>query len=252
MHPLFVLFGPAHLTAIVLTLTVPLALALLARHEHLGRHADRLTRIGLTGFLTLGWIGWFGLTLWRHELRLDNGLPMNLCDWAEIALIVALLTRRQFAYELGYFWGLGGTLQGVLTPPLYYDFPDLQFIFFFIQHGGVVAALLYLTLGLRMRPTPRSLPRVIAASFCYLGAAALVDWALAVNYGFLRAKPLGQNLLTAMSPWPWYIPELVVAGFAFMLLYYLPFALVDWIRPQRRVSYTRESGKTGARKAPGI
>ena len=128
MHPLFVLFGPAHLTAIVLTLTVPLALALLARHEHLGRHADRLTRIGLTGFLTLGWIGWFGLTLWRHDLRLDNGLPMNLCDWAEIALIVALLTRRQFAYELGYFWGLGGTLQGVLTPPLYYDFPDLQFI----------------------------------------------------------------------------------------------------------------------------
>ena len=252
MHPLFVLFGPAHLTAIVLTLTVPLALALLARHEHLGRHADRLTRIGLTGFLTLGWIGWFGLTLWRHDLRLDNGLPMNLCDWAEIALIVALLTRRQFAYELGYFWGLGGTLQGVLTPPLYYDYPDLQFIFFFIQHGGVVAALLYLTLGLRMRPTPRSLPRVIAASFCYLGTAALVDWVLGVNYGFLRAKPLGQNLLTAMSPWPWYIPELVVAGFAFMLLYYLPFALVDWIRPQRRVSYAKESGTTGARKAPGI
>jgi len=252
VHPLFVLFGPAHLTAIVLTLTVPLALALLARHEHLGRHADRLTRIGLTGFLTLGWIGWFGLTLWRHDLRLDNGLPMNLCDWAEIALIVALLTRRQFAYELGYFWGLGGTLQGVLTPPLYYDYPDLQFIFFFIQHGGVVAALLYLTLGLRMRPTPRSLPRVIAASFCYLGTAALVDWVLGVNYGFLRAKPLGQNLLTAMSPWPWYIPELVVAGFAFMLLYYLPFALVDWIRPQRRVSHAKESGKTGARKAPGI
>jgi hypothetical integral membrane protein (TIGR02206 family) len=234
VHPLFVLFGTAHLTAIALTLTVPLALALLARHEHLGRHADRLARIGLTGFLALGWICWYGQTIGRHELRLDNGLPMNLCDWAEIALIVALLTRRQFAYELGYFWGLGGTLQGVLTPPLYYDYPDLQFIFFFIQHGGVVAALLYLTVGIRMRPTPRSLPRVIAASFSYLGAAALVDWVLGVNYGFLRAKPLGQNLLTPMSPWPWYIPELVVAGIVFVLLYYLPFALLDWIRSQRK------------------
>jgi hypothetical integral membrane protein (TIGR02206 family) len=234
VHPLFVLFGPAHLTAVALTLIAPLALALLARHEHLGRHADRLTRIGLTGFLALGWICWYGQTLGRHELRLGNGLPMNLCDWAEIALIIALLTRRQFAYELGYFWGLGGTLQGVLTPPLYYDFPDLQFIFFFIQHGGVVAALLYLTLGVRMRPTLGSLPRVIAASFCYLIAAALVDWVLGVNYGFLRAKPLGQNLLTQMSPWPWYIPELVAAGIAFVLLYYLPFALVDWIRPQRK------------------
>src|SRR5689334_22164824 len=205
LSPLFVPFGPPHLTAIVLTLVVPLALALLARHEHLGRHADRLARIGLAGFLAMGWICWYGQSLWRHELSLGNGLPMNLCDWAEIALIAALLTRNQFAYELGYFWGLGGTLQGVLTPPLYYDFPDPQFIFFFIQHGGVVAALLYLTLGARMRPTWRSLPRVIAASFAYLGAVAMVDWALGVNYGFLRAKPLGQNLLTLMSPWPWYI-----------------------------------------------
>ena len=234
MSPLFVLFGPPHLTAIALTLTVPLALALLARHEHLGPRADRMARIGLTGFLVAGWICWYGVAIWRHELRLDSSLPMNLCDWAEIALIAALLTRSQFAYELGYFWGLGGTLQGVLTPPLYYDFPDPQFIFFFIQHGGVVASLLYLTLGTRMRPTPRSLPRVIAASFAYLGAVALVDWSLGLNYGFLRAKPLGQNLLTLMSPWPWYIPELVAAGIGFVLLYYLPFALVDWIRPYRR------------------
>ena len=234
MSPLFVLFGPAHLAAISLTLLVPLAMALLARHEHLGRHADRLARIGLVCFLTLGWIGWYGQMLWRHELGLDNALPMNLCDWAEMALIMALLTRRQFAYELGYFWGLGGTLQGVLTPPLYYDFPDPQFLFFFAQHGGVVAALLYLTLGLRMRPTARSLPRVIAASLVYLCAVALVDWALGVNYGFLRAKPLGQNLLTAMSPWPWYIPELVLVGIAFVLIYYLPFALADWVRLHRK------------------
>ena len=234
MSPRFILFGPAHLTAVALALMVPLALALLARHEHLGRHADRLARIGLTVFLAFGWICWYGQMIGWHELRLDNGLPMNLCDWAEIALIVALLTRHQFAYELGYFWGLGGTLQGVLTPPLYYDFPDPQFIFFFIQHGGVVAALLYLTLGRCMRPAWRSLPRVIAATFCYLGAAALVDWALGVNYGFLRAKPLGQNLLTAMSPWPWYIPELVAAGIGFVLIYYLPFAVLDWIRPNRK------------------
>jgi hypothetical integral membrane protein (TIGR02206 family) len=230
VSPLFVLFGRPHLAAIALTLTVPLALALLARHEHLGRYADRLARIGLAGFLAGGWLCWYGLTAWRHDLTLGNGLPMNLCDWAEIALVVALLTRAQFAYELGYFWGLSGTLQGVLTPPLYFDFPDLQFIFFFIQHGGVIAALLYLTLGTRLRPTPRSLPRVIAASFAYLGAAALVDWVLGLNYGFLRAKPLGQNLLTMMSSWPWYILELVAVGFGFVLFYYLPFALGDWTR----------------------
>jgi hypothetical integral membrane protein (TIGR02206 family) len=228
-HP-FVPFGPSHLTAIACTFLVPLALALLARHEHPGRRTDRVVRTALAAILLLGWLGWWGLSAARGTLGIDNGLPMNLCDWAEVALLVALLTRHQFAYELGYFWGLGGTLQGVLTPPIYWDFPDPQFLFFFIQHGGVVASLLYLTLGTRMRPVWRALPRVVAATFGYLAAAALVDWLLGVNYGFLRAKPAGQNLLTLMSPWPWYIPELVAAGLVFVLLYYAPFALADLVK----------------------
>ena len=228
-HP-FVLFGPSHLAAIALTLGLPPALALLARHEHLGRHADRIARMALAALLALGWLCWYGLGSVRGTLSLDNALPMNLCDWADAALIAALLTRNQFAYELGYFWGLGGTLQGVLTPTIYWDFPDAQFLFFFIQHGGVVAALLYLTLGTRLRPTPASLPRVIAASLFYPAAAALVDWLLGVNYGFLRAKPAGQNLMSFLSPWPWYIPELVAVGMGFILLYYAPFALADLLR----------------------
>jgi hypothetical integral membrane protein (TIGR02206 family) len=232
-HP-FVLFGPSHLTAIAITLALPLAMALLARHEHLGRHADRIARRTLAAFLVIGWLCWYGLGAARGTLSLDNALPMNLCDWAEISLIVALLTRNQFAYELGYFWGLGGTLQGVLTPTIYWDFPDAQFVFFFIQHGGVVAALLYLTLGARLRPTPASLPRVIAASLGYPVVAALVDWLLGVNYGFLRAKPAGQNLMSFLSPWPWYIPELVAVGMGFVLLYYAPFALADLLRRPRR------------------
>jgi hypothetical integral membrane protein (TIGR02206 family) len=163
----------------------------------------------------------------------DNALPLNLCDWASAALIIALLTRRQFAYELGYFWGLAGTLQGVITPTIYFDFPDSQFIFFFIQHSGVIAALLYLTLGSGMRPTARSLPRVIAASLFYAAFAGLIDWLAGVNYGFLRAKPLGASLLSLMSPWPWYIPELVLLGIGFVLLYYTPFALLDAARSRR-------------------
>ena len=64
MSPRFVLFGPSHLTALALTLAVPLALALLARHEHLGRHADRLTRIVIADLefvLTASTSFWNGL-----------------------------------------------------------------------------------------------------------------------------------------------------------------------------------------------
>jgi hypothetical integral membrane protein (TIGR02206 family) len=189
-----------------------------------------MARIGLALLLLSGWSAYLLVNAARGELNLDRSLPMHLCDWAQIALIVALFTRNQFAYELGYFWGLGGTLQGVITPTVFYDFPDLQFIFFFVQHGGVIAALLYLTLGTRLRPTLKSLPRVILASLAYLAVAGLVDWLVGVNYGFLRAKPLGQNLMTVLAPWPWYIPELVLIGVLSVLIYYLPFALADGIR----------------------
>jgi uncharacterized membrane protein YwaF len=33
-----------------------------------------------------------------------------------------------------------------------------------------------------------------------------------------------------MSPWPWYIPELVAAGIASLMVYYLPFLAVDAVR----------------------
>jgi hypothetical integral membrane protein (TIGR02206 family) len=150
VRPPFLLFGTPHLAALALTVATPL---LLAAPLRLGRlPLDRMARFGLAAFLTLGWICWFILFAQRGWLTIANALPLNLCDWALIALVAALLTRNQFAYELGYFWGLGGTLQGMITPDVAYDFPDPQFLFFFVEHGGIIAALLYLTLGTGLRP----------------------------------------------------------------------------------------------------
>jgi hypothetical integral membrane protein (TIGR02206 family) len=220
-----------HLAALTLSVAVPLLLAALMRLARLP--FDRLVRWALAAFLAIGWISWLVLFAHRGWLTMGNALPLNLCDWASLALIVALLTRGQFAYELGYFWGLGGTLQGALTPDVPYDFPDPQFLFFFIEHGGIIAALLYLTLGTGLRPRPSSLPRVVMATLFYAGVAGLADWALGTNYGYLRAKPPGTTLLSFMAPWPWYIPELVAAGILSLMVYYLPFAVSDWVRRKR-------------------
>jgi hypothetical integral membrane protein (TIGR02206 family) len=230
MRPPFLLFGMPHLTALALTVATPLVLAVSAR----GRVSlDRMVRIGLATFLAIGWICWLILFARRGWLGIDNGLPLNLCDWALIALVAALLTRNQFAYELGYFWGLGGTLQGMITPDVAYDFPDPEFLFFFVEHGGIIAALLYLTLGTGLRPRAQSLVRVAIATLGYATVAGLADWTLGTNYGFLRAKPAGASLLSLMSPWPWYIPELVAAGILSLMIYYLPFAAADWSRRKR-------------------
>ncbi|HEX3756080.1 MAG TPA: TIGR02206 family membrane protein [Rhizomicrobium sp.] len=231
MNPPFILFGRAHLIALAMVLAVPLLLTILVRCRP---QFDPPARWLLAALLLPGWLSWYAVSASRGELSIATSLPLNLCDWAAIVLFVALVRPRQIPYELGYFWGLGGTLQGLITPDIAFGFPDPQFLCFFAEHGGVVAALFYLTLGTGLRPYWASLPRVIVGTFAYVGVAALADWLLDANYGFLRAKPPHASLMSLLSPWPWYIPELVLIGIAFVLLYYLPFAAMDAVRRTRK------------------
>jgi len=224
LAPPFILFGPAHLIALASSVIVPSLLALWARRS---ASRDQAVRMLLGMLLIAGWLGWYAMLWARDWLAPGNALPLNLCDWAQGALIVALFTRNQRAYELGYFWGLGGTLQGVITPDVPSGFPDLQFLLFMLDHAGLIAALLYLTWGTRMRPYVSSLRRVILATLLYVAVVGLADYALGTNYGFLRGKGDHVSLLTWLAPWPWYIGELVLIGFLSVAIYYAPFWLLD-------------------------
>jgi hypothetical integral membrane protein (TIGR02206 family) len=222
MRPVFVMFGPAHLVMLVLAAVAPLLSALSAR---LNPWLDRPIRFVLAALLLGGWIGWYLLFWLRGWLTLNNGLPLNLCDWAAAILILALVTKRPFAYELGYFWGLGGSLQGLITPDIAYDFPDPQFIFFAVNHVGIITALLYLTFT-GMWPRLSSLPKVAAATLVYALVAGAADFLLRTNYGFLAAKPSNASVMDFLSPWPWYIPELMGIGLLSLLIYYVPFLIL--------------------------
>ncbi|MGH6828560.1 MAG: TIGR02206 family membrane protein [Rhizomicrobium sp.] len=224
MGPAFHLFGPAHLIALALAFVVPAALASVTRQAP---RRDRWARLFLAALLLSEWLGFYGLFLSRGWLDWANGLPLSLCDWAQGALIVALIRPNLPSYELGYFWGLAGTLQALITPDLAFGFPDARFFLFMLNHAGVIAALLYLTWGTGLRPVAGSLPRVVAATLVYVAAAGSADYALGANYGFLREKTSNVSLLTWLSPWPWYIGELVPIALLFLGLYYAPFLAAD-------------------------
>jgi hypothetical integral membrane protein (TIGR02206 family) len=191
----------------------------------------------LAALLIAGWLGWYVMLAARGWLAPGNILPLNLCDWAQGVLILTLLSRNQRAYELGYFWGLGATLQAIITPDLSAGFPDIQFLLFMLDHAGLIAALLYLTLGTGLRPVPASLPRVVLATLLYVAVAGAADFALGTNYGFLRGKGDHVSLLTWLAPWPWYIGELVAIGVLSLAVYYAPFFVFDvFKRPKTSTS----------------
>jgi hypothetical integral membrane protein (TIGR02206 family) len=240
MDARFVPFGPSHLAAIAATFLVPLVLTTAVRVRRSPQLAAAF-RLAFATELIATWILWYWLILARGWISADTLLPMQLCDWAAIAAIVALLLRNQLAYELGYFWALSGTLQALLTPELFYDFPDLRFSVFFAFHGGAIASVLYLTLALGMRPWPRSIPRVIAWSLFYFVAALAVNRILGTNFGYLSRKPASASLLDLMGPWPIYDFVLLGLGFVYVAVLYSPFFLADLVRKARMGAAAKKS-----------
>jgi len=229
----FVLFGRSHEIVLALTVLVPILLSLLVR----ATPSRVLTRSICWVFVLaiLGaWAFWYWIATRNGWLDLGNELPMDLCSWACIATVVTLIYPNQKSYELAYFWALAGTVQGILTPGVPFDFPEPRFVEFSVFHGGIIASVIFLTLGMKLRPKPASIPRVIGWTSFYALAAGAVDWALGVNYGFLRAKPPHASLYDLMPAWPYYIAVVVALALLSTLICYAPFFLADRIRGLRK------------------
>ena len=226
----FVLFGGLHLTILALTLVIPALMSALTRRAERPRVA-RWTAGILATILVLDYVFTVVWGVRRGEIIYwENALPMQLCDWASVACIFALVWRHQLAYELAYFWGLSGTLQALLTPDVKEAFPDPLFISFFVSHCGILIAVFFMTWGLKRRPLPGSVWRAWLWSQLYLMTAGLVDWlfhAHQANFGYLDDKPANGSLMNFFGPWPWYILVLEALSLIFYAGFYLPFWLAD-------------------------
>lgn len=161
-------------------------------------------------------------------------LPMQLCDWALIAVVLALLRRSAVCFELAYFWGLCGTLQALFTPAIDANLEWWRLIVFFVDHAAIVASVLFLMLVTRMRP--RTLWNVVLWSEIYLLAALLVNAWTDGNYGFLAHPPATPSMLDLFSETHWlYVVEINGVGLLFFAALYAPWMIADRVRAQRRV-----------------
>jgi hypothetical integral membrane protein (TIGR02206 family) len=228
--PEFHAFGPSHLVVIFLTIGLPFFLAF-AVHRTKSRFLERSICFAISTLLLINYVGYlivarhFGVTVWYRAL------PLQLCDWAMFVIIVALWTGNRRWLELAYFWGIGGTLQAIITPNLRYGFPDLRFMSFFIAHSGIIIGIVFLMLIYGFRPTAWGIVRTFLWTEVYFVVAFTVDLLTGENYGFLLHKPEAASLLSLLSDWrPLYLIQFHLLAFAFFTLLYAPFALVDLAR----------------------
>jgi hypothetical integral membrane protein (TIGR02206 family) len=135
---------------------------------------------------------------------LQTTLPLQLCDFASIAAVAALWTRRPTPVGLTYFWGLALTTQALITPALDRDFPDPKFIAYWGMHLLIVWAAVFLTWGLGLHPTWRDYRRTVAITATWAVAVFCFNVAVGTNYGFLNRKP-ATSILDLLGPWPLYV-----------------------------------------------
>jgi hypothetical integral membrane protein (TIGR02206 family) len=228
--PEFHAYSLSHLTVIFLTVALPFILALIV-HRTKSRLLERSICFAISALLLINYVAYlivarqFGVAAWQKML------PMQLCDWAMVVIIVALWTGSRRWLEMAYFWGIGGTLQALITPNLQFGFPDLRFISFFVAHSGIIIGIIFLMLIYGFRPRPIGILRTIAWTEFYFIIAFTVDLLTGENYGFLLHKPEAASLLNVLSDSRLlYLIEFHLLAWIFFCALYVPFAIVDLVR----------------------
>jgi hypothetical integral membrane protein (TIGR02206 family) len=234
--PEFHAYGVPHLVVILLTAVLPFALAALVRRSK-SQSLERAIVVTLSAILFVNYAAYLVFIRRNAAVEWQQLLPLQLCDWGMVVVIVAMWTGRQRWFEVAYFWGIGGTVQAVLTPNLHYGFPDLRFFSFFISHCGIIIGVVFLMLTRRYRPLPMSIVRVFLWSEFYFVVTFIADKLTGYNYGFLLHKPEAFSILNFLSDSrPLYLLQMHGLALLFFVVLYVPFAIVDLVTGRRKAA----------------
>lgn len=255
-------YGPDHIGALLFLAVITTVLCVLLRRSR-GRAPEYATRLAICWSLGLLLPAVAVLEqiyeVTRGWWSLEESLPLHLCDLAVVvtsaALLVARAARqgdphcvppdadsfaaatdeprrpfrehrldaRQCLFELSYFWAIGGTLQAILTPDLAFRFPHPAYFTFFANHGGILAAVLVMTVGLGLRPRRGFVVRAGVVTGLVALPVGLVNWLIGANYMYLCDKPKHASIYDYFGPWPWSLITLAAVCGATLVILYSPF-----------------------------
>lgn len=147
-----------------------------------------------------------------------------------------LITGRYSVYEIVYFWGIGGALQAVITPEIgIYTYPHFRYFQFFICHGLIITASLFMTFAEGYRPKLKSVFKAFAALNIFAALVAVFNYITGSNYMFLFEKPEVASIMDFLGPWPWYLLSLEAAALFIFALLYLPFCFKRHVNSKGRI-----------------
>ncbi len=218
----FQAFGLQHISAILFFAFGGIAMIRYAKKQNLEKQERIASLIAWTLSITV--LAWIALRFAFGIFNKSTDLPFDLCNISGILMPFFVKIRKNWHFQVFYYWIMAGTTQAILTPHLYDGFPHYTFVKYFLVHCGLVILILYVLFVFKMRPTFKGIGTAFLAMQGFFLFLIVVNTLIGSNYGYICHKPDVASLLDYFGPHPWYL--LVTQGIAllFFLVYWLPFA----------------------------
>ena len=159
--------------------------------------------------------------------RWQEGLPLHLCDFSTMAIILYFLSKKRDFFIFAFFFGIAGGGMSILTPDTVYGFPYIGYIQSQIGHTMILMGVTYAMIIDKQRPYLIDVPKALFYASILLLFTYFMNYVLGTNYWFLAEKPIGNNITSFMRPEPFHIIDLYIAAIVICYALYLPYYLRD-------------------------
>ena len=159
--------------------------------------------------------------------RWQDGLPLHLCDFSTMAIILYFFTHKRDYFIFAFFFGIAGGGMSILTPDTVYGFPYVGYIQSQIGHTMILMGVFYAMIIDKQRPYLSDVFKALFYASILLIFTYFMNYLLGTNYWFLAEKPIGNNITLFMRPEPFHIIDLYIAAILICYAMYLPYYLRD-------------------------
>ncbi|WP_226035101.1 YwaF family protein [Aquibacillus saliphilus] len=222
----FVLFSITHLLTLVIILALSFGIYFFRKQLRYGL-TNKVFRYSLASVLFLSEVS---LIWWQNYIgtwSIRYSLPLHLSSISLLLSGLLLITKNYRLFEFTYFAGIGSAIQAMVTPDIHaYTFPHFRYVHFFISHGGIVIANMFMIFVTGYRPTFKSIFKAILYLNGYALLIFIVNSAINGNYMYIMKKPINPSVFDYLGSWPFYIISLEIIALITFSLLYLPFYLV--------------------------
>lgn len=156
-----------------------------------------------------------GVVSWRDQL------PLHFCNVMMPICCIALWFNSRWACSLAYFSIMTACIQALATPSLVEGFPQIEYVAFFLSHGLLFMAGLFIPLVLGWRAQRFDFLKVLLWGDVYLLCMIPLNLWFGSNYGFTRISPPG-SILEYMGNPPWYFLTMQIPALLVLFLISLP------------------------------